>query len=109
MKFPPVELIERKDDGSGEKQVHRLTEKEYYKLGKLPSNAVNALHPSISREHALILHTKLDVARPTGGVAIMDLDSKFGTHVDGRRLQKGFAGAPKGLPKGSKEEEFKRI
>ena len=25
------------------------------------------------------------VARPTGGVAIMDLGSKFGTHLDGRR------------------------
>ena len=25
-----------------------------------------------------------EVARPTGGVAIMDLGSKFGTHLDGR-------------------------
>ncbi|CAK8990906.1 Riboflavin biosynthesis protein VVA0006 [Includes: Riboflavin biosynthesis intermediates N-glycosidase [Durusdinium trenchii] len=70
------------------------SDSEYYKLGKLPSNSVAALHPSISREHALILHSKLEVARPTGGVAIMDLGSKFGTHVDGRRLTNGFVLEP---------------
>lgn len=94
VRWPPVELVESKDDGSGDTQVHRLTGKEYYKLGKLPSNSVAALHPSISREHALILHSKLEVARPTGGVAIMDLGSKFGTHVDGRRLTNGFVLEP---------------
>ena len=41
-------------------QVHKLGGKEYYRLGKLPSNAVPALHPSISREHALILHSKAE-------------------------------------------------
>ncbi|CAJ1388296.1 unnamed protein product [Effrenium voratum] len=91
---PPVELTEGKDDGTGEKQVHKLGGKEYYRLGKLPSNAVPALHPSISREHALILHSKAEVARPTGGVAVMDLGSKFGTHLDGRRLSNAFVMEP---------------
>ncbi|CAE7816406.1 unnamed protein product [Symbiodinium microadriaticum] len=81
VRWPPVELVECKDDGSGEKQVHRLNGKEYFKFGKLPSNAVVAMHPSTSREHAILLHTKAEAARPTGGVAVMDMGSKFGTHV----------------------------
>eukprot|EP00434_Breviolum_minutum_P009103 symbB.v1.2.008018.t1/scaffold498.1/size458234/10 len=36
----------------------------------------------------------MEVARPTGGVAIMDLGSKFGTHLDGRRLTNGFVMEP---------------
>eukprot|EP00931_Biecheleriopsis_adriatica_P091518 TRINITY_DN653_c0_g1_i1.p1 TRINITY_DN653_c0_g1~~TRINITY_DN653_c0_g1_i1.p1 ORF type:complete len:637 (-),score=173.42 TRINITY_DN653_c0_g1_i1:167-2077(-) len=83
---PPIELIESKDDGSGEKQVHRLTDKEYFKAGKLPSNSLVALHPSTSREHAIFFFSKTSVASRTGGLVIMDLGSKAGTHVDGQRL-----------------------
>lgn len=100
VRWPPVELVECKDDGSGEKQVHRLNGKEYFKFGKLPSNAVVAMHPSTSREHAILLHTKAEAARPTGGVAVMDMGSKFGTHVDGRRLPQAFVLEP--LRTGSK-------
>ena len=50
---------------------------EYYKLGKLPSNAVPALHPSISREHALILHTKTEViALDSWGGAMINWEQK---------------------------------
>eukprot|EP00913_Durusdinium_trenchii_P031320 g29327.t1 len=66
VRWPPVELVESKDDGSGDTQVHRLTGKDWM--------------------HALILHSKLEVARPTGGVAIMDLGSK--------RLTNGFVLEP---------------
>lgn len=84
---PPIELVEMKanEDGSDEqKQIHRLSGKEYFKIGKLPSNSVVALHPSVSREHAILLHTKAELCRCSGGVAIMDLGSKAGTAVDGR-------------------------
>ncbi|CAE8646104.1 unnamed protein product, partial [Polarella glacialis] len=94
---PPIELIEVKtlEDGSTEqKSVHRLTGNEYFKLGKLPSNAVQSLHPSVSREHAILIHTKAEVARCSGGVAVMDLGSKSGTAVDGKRLPHAFVIEP---------------
>ncbi|CAE7407183.1 unnamed protein product [Symbiodinium natans] len=73
VRWPPVELVESKDDGSGEKQVHRLTGKEYFKFGKLPSNAVVAMHPSTSREHAIVLHTKAEAGAVSPEACMFDL------------------------------------
>eukprot|EP00933_Yihiella_yeosuensis_P036458 TRINITY_DN3020_c1_g1_i1.p1 TRINITY_DN3020_c1_g1~~TRINITY_DN3020_c1_g1_i1.p1 ORF type:complete len:620 (-),score=147.63 TRINITY_DN3020_c1_g1_i1:137-1996(-) len=94
---PPVELVEIKnsEDGSKEtKGVHRLNGKEYFKMGKLPSNALVALHPSVSREHAVLIHTKADVARKSGGVAVMDMGSKAGTFINGERILHAYTMEP---------------
>jgi len=90
IKQPPVELLEKKETDDGvQSKVHRLDDSGYFKLGKVPppANAVQALHPSVSREHAMIVHTKSHLARRTGGVALVDLGSKAGTSVSGRQLK----------------------
>lgn len=83
LKRPPVELLEAKTTGGAEetKQVHRLNGHSHFKLGKLPHCAVVALHPSVSREHTLLVHTKSSIARKTGGLAIIDLGSKASTWI----------------------------
>eukprot|EP00928_Gymnodinium_smaydae_P079462 TRINITY_DN63384_c0_g1_i1.p1 TRINITY_DN63384_c0_g1~~TRINITY_DN63384_c0_g1_i1.p1 ORF type:complete len:672 (+),score=197.76 TRINITY_DN63384_c0_g1_i1:58-2073(+) len=91
---PPVELLEQKGGADGEKHLHRLTGAAYFKLGKVPANAVQALHPSVSREHAMILHTKADIGRKTGGVVIMDLGSKAGLSINGQKVEHSFVMMP---------------
>jgi len=86
---PPVELVEQKFDAEGavvESKVHRLSGSGTYKFGKLPKSAVVATHPSISREHAMLIHTKAKAARRFGGLALMDLGTKSGIEVGGRKL-----------------------
>lgn len=82
-KRPPIVLIESKEeDGRKEKKAeHKLEGKPYFKLGKLPTCNVVALHPSVSREHAMIIHTKAKSAQQSGGVTLMDMGSKAGTSV----------------------------
>merc|ERR1719502_1409758 len=90
LKRPPVELVEEKgetDTASEVRKVHKLADKAYFKFGKLPSSAVVALHPSVSREHALLVHTRSRLASRSSGVAIMDLGSKAGTSINDRKLE----------------------
>lgn len=97
IKRPPVELLEQKQVGGDEveaKQVHRLSGSGYFKLGKLESSAVVARHPSVSREHAMLVHTRAACARSTGGLAILDMGSKAGTSVGGRQLSTSFVLEP---------------
>jgi len=97
MRCPPVEVLEQKlgsDGATEEKKLHRLTEKSYFKFGKLPTNDVVALHQSLSREHAMILHTKSKAMRSSNGVAIMDLGSKAGTKVGERKVKYPFVLEP---------------
>mmetsp|Transcript_27029 Transcript_27029/g.62448 ORF Transcript_27029/g.62448 Transcript_27029/m.62448 type:complete len:581 (+) Transcript_27029:73-1815(+) len=97
MNCPPVELLEQKLSAEGateEKKLHRLSGKSLYKFGKLPTNDVVALHQSLSREHAMILHTKSKDAASSHGLAIMDLGSKAGTKVSERSLKHPFMVEP---------------
>jgi len=88
VKQPPVELLETKsEDGVAEtKKVHRLSGKAFFKLGKMPTSAVVALHPSISREHALLMHTRASVGRRSQGIVLVDMGSKSGTAIGDRKL-----------------------
>uniref|UniRef100_A0A7R9ZXX2 FHA domain-containing protein n=1 Tax=Pyrodinium bahamense TaxID=73915 RepID=A0A7R9ZXX2_9DINO len=74
--------------------LHRLNNKTKYTLGKMPANDVVALHPSVSRKHAMIVHTKAALARRTGEVMLFDLGSKSGTSVDGVKLEAPFLMVP---------------
>jgi len=102
LKRVPVELLEQKggeEDGEVEqKKVHRLAGKSHFKMGKLSTNSVVALHPSVSREHAMVVHTRSRFACRSHGLAIMDLGSKAGTSVGGRKLSHPFVLEP--LPNG---------
>jgi len=93
MRRPPVELLEQKAVEGGEseqKKIHRLSGRPYFKIGKIPTNPVVALHPSVSREHAMLIHTRAKVARRSHGLAIVDLGSKAGTSIGDRRLPHAF-------------------
>lgn len=98
MRRPPVELLEQKGVGDGggaeQKKMHRLSGSGYFKFGKLPTNAVQALHPSVSREHAILIHTRSWVAKKTGGLALIDLGSKSGTSISGRKIPHAWTMEP---------------
>lgn len=97
IRWPPLQLLEQKLDDDGaviESKVHRLSNGNRFKMGKLPDSAVVALHPSVSREHAMILHTQSKLASRTGGLAIMDLGSKSGVVINGAKIPNPWSMVP---------------
>jgi len=98
VKRPPVEILELKPSEEGgqaeQKKVHRLNDRAYFKFGKLPSNAVVLLHPSLSREHAMLLHTRSKLARRSQGIVLLDLGSKAGTSIGERKLPHSWVMEP---------------
>ncbi|CEL94448.1 unnamed protein product [Vitrella brassicaformis CCMP3155] len=85
---PLLQLIETKPDHENPLGEHALDGEPYFFLGKNPETCqVVALHPSISRTHALIALTK-------AGPVLMDLNSKAGTKLNGERLPHHHVGFP---------------
>eukprot|EP00916_Digyalum_oweni_P013995 GHVL01022864.1.p1 GENE.GHVL01022864.1~~GHVL01022864.1.p1 ORF type:complete len:394 (-),score=59.91 GHVL01022864.1:2092-3273(-) len=88
---PTISLVEHRVtdtaidlSATNDKIVH-LSGKAFHTIGKLDTSDVQALHPSISRTHALIAHTKK-------GVQIYDLASKAGTFLNKKQLPEHFTG-----------------
>jgi len=75
--LPNIVIEEIKDDQLTE--TKHLKDAPYFTFGKLQDNSVVAAHPSISRKHAMIVHS-------LRGVGIMDLSSTIGTEVNGVKL-----------------------
>mmetsp|Transcript_24579 Transcript_24579/g.47858 ORF Transcript_24579/g.47858 Transcript_24579/m.47858 type:complete len:581 (-) Transcript_24579:15-1757(-) len=88
----PIQLKEEK--GGEHVKLHRLAGRDKYTLGKVETNDVVALHPSVSRKHAMVVHTKADLAHRAGGVALLDLGSKAGTSLDGVPLKAPYLLVP---------------
>ena len=70
-----------------------LVEKSYYLMGKLKTVDVTMEHPSLSRNHAAI------IVDQEQGVCLVDLGSKSGSYVDGKRIGDGV---PQPLKSGQK-------
>jgi len=88
----PIQLKEQK--GGEHVQLHRLAGRAKFTLGKVETNDVVALHPSVSRKHAMVVHTKADLAHRAGGVALLDLGSKAGTSLNGVPLKAPYLLVP---------------
>merc|ERR1740123_518820 len=90
---PPMELVEeRVVDGETKRKVHQLKGHPSFKMGRLPTCTVVAAHESVAEEHAILLHTRMKAAK--GGLAIIDMGSKSGIKVGGRRVAYPWAMEP---------------
>lgn len=80
--IPVITLDVKRSDGLSE--IFVLKEKSFYHLGKLKTADIIMAHQSISRQHACV------IVDQTFGVCILDLGSKSGSFLDGKRLESNF-------------------